>query len=136
MKDILLTKQRKVLLEVLNNLKHHPTAEEIYDEIKKHYPKVSLASVYRNLDLLSENGRIKKLETGQPQKRYDSIIDQHYHIMCVICGKLEDIHMKPFEDVEKIVEHQTNYKVLSHNFRVNGICADCIAKGLMTQSSD
>lgn len=129
MKEILITTQRKVLLEVLESLKYHPTAEEIYAEIRKRHPKVSLASVYRNLDLLSENGFIKKLDTGQTQKRYDPIVKQHYHIICVKCGKLEDVDLNPFSGIEDTIENQTGYNVISHNFQVNGVCPECIQKG-------
>ncbi len=88
---IRMTNQRKVILEELMKHVDHPTADEIYVEIRKVLPKVSLGTVYRNLDQMSQQGTILKLE-GSGQKRFDPNPSPHPHFRCISCGSVEDIH--------------------------------------------
>jgi Fur family transcriptional regulator, ferric uptake regulator len=85
-----MTNQRKVILEELRKHVDHPTADQIYAEIRKVLPKVSLGTVYRNLDQMSNHGTILKLE-GAGQKRFDPVPVPHPHFRCVDCGSVEDI---------------------------------------------
>lgn len=93
-----MTNQRKVILEELMKHVDHPTADEIYVEIRKVLPRVSLGTVYRNLDQMSQQGSILKLE-GSGQKRFDPNPNPHSHFRCLECGSVEDIHeeIKPPE---------------------------------------
>ncbi|NNK14655.1 MAG: transcriptional repressor, partial [Desulfofustis sp.] len=84
--DIRLTPQRQVILEELAKVKTHPTANEVYDMVRKRLPRIGLGTVYRNLELMADNGMILKLEVGGSQKRFDATTDLHYHIRCTGCG--------------------------------------------------
>lgn len=88
-----MTNQRRIILEELKKHVDHPTADEIYTEVRKELPRVSLGTVYRNLERMSELGIILKLE-GTGQKRFDPNPMPHPHFRCVKCGKVEDVHME------------------------------------------
>ena len=88
------SKQRKIILEQLKKCSHHPGADELYVLVRKHLPRISLGTIYRNLELLAETGIIKKLEYGSGQKRFDGNTKPHYHFRCVLCDRIEDIPFK------------------------------------------
>ena len=87
------TKQRKIILDYLNKNRCHPSADEIYDAVRVEMPHISLSTVYRNLDFLQRNGIIKAIETGGGQRRFDYNTEDHHHIRCVECRKVEDIEL-------------------------------------------
>ena len=86
-----MTKQRKQILEVLKNTNTHPTADEIYEEVKKEIPNISLGTVYRNLNVLSEMDEIMILDYGSSYSRFDGNPKNHYHFKCEQCGKVFDL---------------------------------------------
>jgi Fur family transcriptional regulator, ferric uptake regulator len=120
-----MTKQRKVIVEELKELKTHPTATSLYELVRKRLPKISLGTVYRNLDLLAEAGIIQKLETAGTQKRFDGTVGNHYHVRCVQCGQVDDIPLPLFGEIEELLGGLGNYKILSHRLEFQGICPSC-----------
>jgi Fur family ferric uptake transcriptional regulator len=122
-----MTVQKKLILETLKGLKTHPTADELYSLLKQKLPKISLGTVYRNLEQLSEKGIIKKLDSIDSQKRFDGDISPHYHIKCIKCGKVGDIHVSPIPLPKEIIQH-TDYKILNHDLELTGICGNCQKK--------
>ena len=79
-----MTNQREIILRELKKSKRHLAADELYDIVKKVMPRISLATVYRNLEILSEAGMIGKLEISGRQKRFDFDVSDHDHIYCVV----------------------------------------------------
>lgn len=120
-----LTTQRQIILEELGKVKTHPTANEVYDMVRKRLPRIGLGTVYRNLELMSETGIILKLEVGGTQKRFDATIDPHYHIRCLSCGKVNDIEIPVMEEINKTAAEISQYQVLGHHVEFSGICNDC-----------
>jgi len=120
-----LTSQRQVILEELKKVKSHPTANEVYDMVRKRLPRIGLGTVYRNLDLLAEKGIIRKLEVGGDQKRFDGDISQHYHIRCVECDRVDDIFIERDNELEKNASSCCSYKILGHHVEFSGICSHC-----------
>jgi Fur family ferric uptake transcriptional regulator len=120
-----MTKQRQLILEELRKVKTHPTADDMYQILRKRMPKISLGTVYRNLEILSETGIIQKLEVGGTQKRFDADISTHYHVRCVICGRVADLHLEPDMNVEKEAAKLTDFKILSHRLEFIGVCPEC-----------
>ncbi|MGD9581716.1 MAG: transcriptional repressor [Vampirovibrionia bacterium] len=118
------TPQRMIILEELSKLKSHPTADQLYELVRKKMPKVSLGTVYRNLEYLSKEGVIQKLESGSGQKRFDYNEKQHYHIRCVECDRIDDLEIPIDKEIEKKIIEATSFKVLSHNLEFTGICPD------------
>jgi len=121
-----LTSQRQVILEELKKVTSHPTANEVFDMVRKRLPRIGLGTVYRNLDLLAEKGIIKKLEVGGEQKRFDGDTSQHYHVRCVKCNRVEDIFIAKAKELEKSAASCCNYKILEHHVQFSGICSRCL----------
>jgi len=120
-----LTTQRQIILEELGKVKTHPTANEVYDMVRKRLPRIGLGTVYRNLELMSETGIILKLEVGGTQKRFDATIDPHYHIRCLSCGKVNDIDIPVMDEINKTAADISQYQVLGHHIEFSGICDEC-----------
>ena len=122
---IRLTTQRQIILEELAKVKTHPTASELYDMVRKRLPRIGLGTVYRNLELMADNGMILKLEIGGTQKRFDATTAPHYHIRCSGCGKVEDIMIPIMDDLAQAAEQASSYKIFGHHVEFSGLCADC-----------
>lgn len=121
-----MTKQRKTILNVLKNTTSHPTADWIYEQVKKEIPNVSLGTIYRNLNLLAEMGKITVINYANDQSHYDGNTDTHYHFRCKNCQRVYDLHLELFEkEINDIVEKNTDYKVSEHRLEFYGICPNC-----------
>lgn len=120
-----LTTQRQVILEELTKVKTHPTANELYDMVRKRLPRIGLGTVYRNLELMAENGMILKIEVGGSQKRFDATTDTHYHIRCSQCGRVDDIDMPVITDLVKEASSTSSYQIIGHHIEFTGICSEC-----------
>ena len=88
-----MTNQREMILQELKKSKEHLTADELYDRVRKRMPRISLATVYRNLEILSEAGMIGKLEVSGRQKRFDWNAEEHDHIFCVKCHRVDNLEL-------------------------------------------
>ena len=119
------TQQRRVILEELKRLSSHPTAAELHKITQKRLPRISLGTVYRNLDLLARKGMIRKLETGRGEARFDGDLDHHYHVRCVSCGRVDDAHDLAPDSVTGEVESLNGYKVLGFHLEFFGVCPAC-----------
>jgi len=128
-KKMRLTTQRQVLLEELRKITTHPSAGELYDMVRQRLPHIGLATVYRNMELLSECGFIKILETGSKQKRFDGNTSPHYHIRCITCGRVDDMLIPRLEDLDAQASDSCSYMILGHNIEFHGICPDCRTVG-------
>ena len=120
-----LTRQRSIILRELKKLKTHPSADEIYEIVRKEIPRISLGTVYRNLEILSDIGKIQKLELGGTVKRFDGNTDNHYHIRCIRCNKIVDAPANVIRNIEKKLDGTCGFKILGHRLEFFGLCADC-----------
>lgn len=119
------TKQRKIILEELRKLKSHPAATELYELVRKRLPRISLGTVYRNLEVLADAGIIRKMETAGTQKRFDGTIENHYHVRCVKCGRVDDLPIPPISEIEDVVRGFSDYKISSYRLEFQGLCPTC-----------
>lgn len=124
-KGFKLTPQRIEILRILEGNTSHPTAEDIYREIKKKYGTVSFATVYNTLQALKERGELLEVTIDPERKHFDPNSTPHHHIVCGSCGKIEDV----FEDYsgalklpEKVLE---KFTATGNHIDFFGICADC-----------
>jgi len=119
-----LTKQRQVILDQLKKHKDHPGADTIYTEVRQILPKISLGTVYRNLELLSESEVVSKLEYGSGQKRFDPNPMPHAHFRCLECGGVEDI---PLEVQPPTLQGEwlKDRTLTGANLEYFGYCPDC-----------
>ena len=123
-----MTKQKRVILEVLKNTKSHPTADWVYDKVKKKIPNISLGTVYRNLNILKGQGEIIELSYGKGFSRFDGNASRHYHFTCEHCGRILDVDPPADMDIEKELSMQIGVKVNSHRLELYGSCPDCVTE--------
>jgi Fur family transcriptional regulator, ferric uptake regulator len=123
-----MTSQREIILGELHNSHRHLSADELYDRVRKVMPKISLATVYRNLEILSEAGIIGKLEISGRQKRFDYDSTEHDHIYCVVCHRVDNLSLdrKAFDAPSWTSGKE--YAVTGYRIEIAGICPDCTQK--------
>ncbi|MGN0242707.1 MAG: Fur family transcriptional regulator [Lachnospiraceae bacterium] len=119
------TIQCSLILETVNRLQCHATADEIYDEVVKEHPNISRATVYRNLNRLSKTGQILKIEIPGGADRFEHVCQKHYHVKCEKCGRLFDVDMEYMEDLESKIKDDHNFVFTGHNIIFTGICPEC-----------
>lgn len=119
------SRQRQVILEELQALASHPTAAELYERVRRRLPKVSLGTVYRNLELLARLGKIQKLDFGGDEGRFDGDLRRHDHVRCVECGRLDDIPGRAVDLPERVVNDCTDYQMLGFRLEFLGVCPQC-----------
>ena len=119
-----MTRQRTVILEELASA-GHPTASEIYDAVRRRLPRISLGTVYRNLDVLAQQGMIRRLALSGSAARFDATRGNHYHVRCVFCDRVEDVSPQPFPGMEAAVRKATDYEVTGVRFECFGVCPEC-----------
>lgn len=119
------SKQRETVLQTLRENVVHPTAEYIYDIMRKTDKSVSLATLYRNLNQLTEAGKIKKIEGLENSAHYDHNIHEHYHFICTECKRVFDIPVDVAGDIVKNTEEKTGFVIQSHDVIFHGLCNDC-----------
>lgn len=125
-KQLRMTPQRKVLLEELRKLHSHPTADELYEIVRRRLPHISLGTVYRNLEILSKEGIIRKIELGGTQKRFDGDLEIHQHIRCTKCGRIDDLpDSTSVTRCDMDLIEQTGYEVIERRVEFIGICPKC-----------
>lgn len=120
-----MTGQRVAILEILASCTSHPTADIIYERVKKKVPNISLGTVYRNLGILRDQKLILELNISRGLSRYDYNTSQHYHILCVKCSKLEDVKVPALDHIEIKTALATGYQVLNHQIQFVGLCPEC-----------
>jgi Fur family ferric uptake transcriptional regulator len=128
--NIRLTNQRKVIIEELQKLHSHPTADELYEVVRKRLPHISLSTVYRNLEFLARKGIIRKLEIGGAQKRFDGDLDIHQHIRCTECGRIDDLPAgTAVPHCDREILENTGYEIIECSVEFIGICPGCRSRG-------
>jgi len=116
------TYQRQIILNILKMTDSHPTAEWIYERAKSHIPNLSLGTVYRNLKVLKEEGKILEIVDGK-LTRFDGRTDNHYHFKCVKCGNIYDVEYNDIEIKENL--KKKGFKPLSYQLVITGVCKNC-----------
>lgn len=121
-----MTKQRAVIYDYIKTHRTHPTANEVHTALSQHYPEMSLATVYRNLNLLAETGMLLKITMPSAPDRFDGDIHPHYHFLCTECGKVDDIHI-PYEDaLDLSAKAHCPHQINEHEVYFKGTCEDCL----------
>jgi Fur family peroxide stress response transcriptional regulator len=120
-----LTAQRTAVFDYLSRVEHHPTAEDVFLAVKSELPKISLATVYKNLEALVACGAASKLTYGDGAARYDIRTDHHYHSRCLGCGRIADLEPQGGEEMARLVKPPAGFKVEDYRIEVIGYCKDC-----------
>lgn len=120
------SERRDEILRLMQSTDCHPSAEWVYQQMKDRFPKLSLGTVYRNLNQLAEEGYIFRLGRVKDQDRYDAQLTPHAHFICSGCGKVIDLPHKPASPdyVDQLVQHYA-FAVARQEFILRGLCKDC-----------
>lgn len=119
-----LTKQREIILRELKKTDTHPTADELYERVRKKLPKISMGTVYRNLEVLSNSGLIMKLEIPGSPNRFDGNSSPHHHVRCIKCGRVGDVRNLPsLPDISETA--QSDFEILGVETEFYGLCPKC-----------
>jgi Fe2+ or Zn2+ uptake regulation protein len=118
------TKQRDAILEYVSRSEEHPTAAQVYSEVRKVLPRIGFATVYRNLRVLSEEGQLQELRLGDVTQ-YDRRTDRHDHVVCRLCGRLADATAALAPGTLAAAADQTGYQIESHHIELIGLCPTC-----------
>jgi len=130
-KGFKVTPQRLAIYSVLASTKAHPSAEMIFNDLQTLYPTMSLATVYKTIDILREIGLVQVLNAGEDCFRYDANMYNHPHIRCMACGRVDDVDDMEGTDVSDFVHavsQNTSYQVTGQQFYFYGICPVCQGK--------
>lgn len=122
------TAQRKAIYEALQGDTSHPTADVIYQRVRKKIKNISLGTVYRNLNVLASQGAIQEIPVADGPGRYDYRTDKHYHFICDGCGSVCDVNL-PFQaNLNKQLEESLKLHIRTHQIVFYGLCPACAAK--------
>ncbi len=121
------SRQRKLILDIVASRHDHPTADQIYLDVRTQDSQISRGTVYRNLGILSENGEIANVKVPAAD-RYDSRLDRHYHMFCTGCKRVFDVPLEYQEQYDEQVEKQTGFKISRHRLFFEGLCQECSLK--------
>lgn len=122
------SRQRNAVLHYLRSVSSHPTAESVYQAIREEFPKISLGTVYRNLNLLAEQGEILRLNCGDGVDRYDAALEPHDHFICRNCGQVFDLPLVPMEAADQQAEKLCAGRIEGHELYFYGKCNSCLVK--------
>ncbi len=123
-----MTRQRSVILSELRKVTSHPTAEQLYSIVKECLPRISLGTVYRNLEFLVESGDVRKIDSAGNIRRFDGDMSPHSHARCEICGEITDIFDNPIKNVDLNKVEINNFTITSACVDYTGICHTCASK--------
>ena len=119
------SKQRELILDVLRQNPVHPTADKLYELVRPLMPSISLATVYRNLNLLVECGAVRKISGLDGSVHYDHCVEKHYHFICTCCNKVYDVPYNVAQDLELKLKSLTGLEAQSTELTFKGLCSDC-----------
>lgn len=120
------TKQRIIILEILQKAKRPLSASDIYDKAAKLQPNIALTTIYRNLEMLYENDLIIRYRIDEKEYCYELKRENHTHyLICKNCRKKVDLPECPLKELEKNISNSTGFKITSHNLELEGYCDKC-----------
>lgn len=120
-----LTRQRRVVLQVVRESKEHLTASEVFEAARKRMPAISHATVYNSLRYLKEAGLLSEITFGNAASRYDCETSRHDHAICTRCGKLVDFNLPEAVELTRAAARQSRFEPESIHLTLLGICPDC-----------
>ena len=122
-----ITPQRIAIVEYLLKTEEHPSAEHIHKIVQNKYPMVSLSTVYKTLDLLREKKLVNEIKL-EGEARFDAHTDEHINLVCMNCGKIDDIDEDSLKEIQTKVARKSKYMILKSNFELFGYCNNCKSK--------
>jgi Fur family peroxide stress response transcriptional regulator len=118
------TKQLQVVWSAIKHDKSHPTADDIYDKVRKQLPNISLGTVYRNLQKLVSDEKLQVLVLGRSQ-HFDPLVERHQHFICEVCDSVFDVRIDTQDELKPVKLPHEGFKVTSHHLAFYGTCKNC-----------
>ena len=122
-----ITPQRTAIVDYLLRTEDHPSAELIHKVVRRKYPMVSLSTVYKTLELLREKKLVNEIEV-EGEARFDAHTDEHINLVCVSCGKIEDVDEDLLKEIQIKAAKKSKYIILQSSFELSGYCSLCKTK--------
>ncbi len=119
------SKQRDAVLQAVRGFNDHPDVKAVYNAARREIPRISLATVYRNLAVLARQGDISEVRIGSDQTRFDNNLDDHGHLICRCCGSIIDVDTRHLEDKVRRSYGDVGYENLTVNIDIYGVCPTC-----------
>lgn len=124
-KNLGLTRQREVVLQVIREADQHLTANEVFDRAKRLLPTISFATVYNSLRFLKDAGHIAEISFGSGASRFDRRLSRHDHAICSKCGKLVDLELDFPNELLQTAAAVSKFTPESLEFTLRGLCPEC-----------
>ena len=121
------THQRMAVYSMLAGVDSHPTPEDVYSAIRAQLPSLSLGTVYKILDQFQKHGFLRKVSTEGHVARYDANVEEHHHLVCSGCGKIQDVHVETDASMARGA-NSADFSVTSYDILFHGLCKACQAK--------
>lgn len=121
------SRQREGILKNLQSRRDHPTADMVYESVRKEQPNISLGTVYRNLSLLAEHGLILKISTGVGPDHFDGFVEPHHHFICRSCGDVLDLDYVPNENILANTSETFSGSIEGYELQFFGKCEKCLS---------
>lgn len=122
------TFQKSLTLDAVKAMQCHPTADQVYAYVAEKYPEISRATIYRNLNQLSEAGEIRRIKNPCGADRFDHITEKHYHFICQQCHNLTNVDMPDISNLAELCAQQTGADIVESHIFFSGICSSCSHK--------
>lgn len=129
-KELHMTSQRKAVYDVVRQSTDHPTATDVIERLRESGHKLAYATVYNSLRHLTDAGVIQELKIGSNSARYDARLETHQHIVCTVCGRVDEVFALEPSEYRLAIEQETGYRVGNLDVIAKGICPQCASKDL------
>ena len=123
------TVQKSIVLQALNELANHPTADAVYDHVHASHPSISKATVYRVLNKMSDEDQVLRVRINNGADHFDHQVFPHYHVRCIECGRVDDVIIPLLSAVEEQAAKASAYLITGCSLQFDGICPACQAAG-------
>ncbi|MFD2615355.1 Fur family transcriptional regulator [Paenibacillus gansuensis] len=128
MNKINLTSQRKAILEVIQTRNDHPTAADVIEALREKGHNFAYGTIYNSLRYLTDSGLIRELKLGEAASRYDARTEDHHHVVCSKCGKVDEVMTEPPAEWAAAVSRETGFQVAEVKVVFEGVCAECLTQ--------
>lgn len=122
------TEQRQLILKILQRIDGHKDVDEIYRQARQTFPRISLSTVYRNLQVLKKLGLIEEHQFGNRRYYESPDDDKHHHLVCLGCGRVFEFRCPSTDKLKLRIRREEGFKVVNTEVRLAGYCPDCQEK--------
>lgn len=122
------SKQRELIYQTVLRNPVHPSADGVYAMVREQLPNISLGTVYRNLNLLADEGLLMKISMPNTSDHFDGRVEAHQHILCEKCGKVFDLEIPPVQDMVMKAAESSGFQITGCSLSFTGICEHCRIK--------